>query len=181
MNMKQMAYSRSWEGGLGNHLIGTLCLSDAEQDVVRHRKALERARMYRERGAEGTALMQLGDAYLRIGEIECAIECYHEQLTIARELEYRYEEGVALNNLGNAYANLRNRRRAMQYYRDYLALAILLGDERAQAIANWNIGMVYREKGNLTQAVAFVHEGVEGMRRTNYIVMWSTMRRISII
>jgi tetratricopeptide (TPR) repeat protein len=68
-----------------------------------HRAALAIARETGDRDGEESALNNLGNAYLQLGQSADAVGCYRAALVITREFGDRYQEGEVLRNLGTAY------------------------------------------------------------------------------
>jgi tetratricopeptide (TPR) repeat protein len=119
--------------------------------------ALAASRRLKRRGAEGTHLGNLGNAYASLGETRRAIE-YHEQaLAIDQESGDRLGEGQALGNLGFAYAELGESRRAIEYHEQYLAIAREIGDRRGEGQALGNLGNAYASLGETRRAIGY-HE-----------------------
>lgn len=56
-----------------------------------------------DRGAQGRACGNLGNAYYMLGDFQAAIDHHHERLRIAREFGDKAAERRANNNLGNAH------------------------------------------------------------------------------
>ena len=75
-------------------------------------QALQIYRALKNRRGEGNALVNLGTAYLYLGNFAKAIEYSQLSLAIAREIKDRLGEGIALGNLGNAYLYLGNSRQS---------------------------------------------------------------------
>ncbi len=60
---------------------------------------------------ECSAMGGLGNAYLRLAEMEKAIASYEQQLVFARDIGDRRNEGISLANLGMANSDHRSRER----------------------------------------------------------------------
>jgi len=119
--------------------------------------ALAAARRLKNRWYEGSALGNLGSAYLSLGETERAIQLHEQRLTIARELGDRRGEGNALGNLGIAYKNIGESQRAIDFLKETLLINRELGDRRGEGNTLGNLGNAYRKLGELQQAIKF-HE-----------------------
>lgn len=115
---------------------------------------LRAARVAKHRGAEGSALGNLGNAHLNLGDARKAIEFYEQQLVITREIGDRRGEGNALGSLGNAYADLGDARKAIEYHDQQLVITREIGDRRGEGNALWNSALAYKALGNLPEAIA---------------------------
>ncbi|MFZ0889297.1 MAG: tetratricopeptide repeat protein [Candidatus Binataceae bacterium] len=119
--------------------------------------ALGAARRLGDRGAEGRALGNLGNAYFLLGNHRRAIE-FHEQVrAIFREIGDRRGEGNALGSLGNAYHARGEYRRAIQFYEQARAISREIGDREGEGAALGNLGLAYRSLGDCRRAIEF-HE-----------------------
>jgi tetratricopeptide (TPR) repeat protein len=115
------------------------------------------ARRRGDRGGEGRALGNLGNAYQTLGEARRAIGSYEQHLAITREVGDRRGEGWALGNLGNAYWSLGEARRASGYYEQHLAIAREVGDRHGEGAALSNLGNAYEALGEARTAIGY-HE-----------------------
>jgi len=94
-------------------------------------------------GAEGSALGNLGGAYLELRRFEEAIACYQDALAIFRQTGDRRAEGVTLDGLGDAYLELRRFEEATSCYEGALAIFRQTGDRRRGGLTLTNLGVAY--------------------------------------
>ena len=123
-------------------------------------EALKAARKLRNRGMEGAALGNLGNAYADLGDARKAIEYYEQHLTIAREIGDRRGEGADLGNLGLAYAALGDVHKAIEYYEQRLVIAREIGDRRGEGNALGNLGNAYADLGDAHKAIEYYDQAL---------------------
>ncbi len=115
--------------------------------------ALNAARRLKDRAAEGIHLGNLGYAYLTLGDLPKAIECFEQQLPIVRDMGDRASESNALGNLGLAYTTLGKLPEAIEKYEKTLDIKRKLGDRRGEAATLGNLGNAYLVLGKTDRAV----------------------------
>jgi tetratricopeptide (TPR) repeat protein len=153
----------------------TVYVGDLRYDLRRERiphldAQRDAARRLGRRGAEGTALGNLGLAYFSLGDYPRAID-YHEQaLVISREIGDRRGEGTALGNLGLAYRNLGEYQRAIAYYEPCIAVFREIGDIAGVARNSWNLGLLYEQQGDLARAVRLIEHAAAFMQQIGHAV-----------
>jgi tetratricopeptide (TPR) repeat protein len=118
-----------------------------------HQAALAAARRARDRGVEGIALGNLGNAYRELRQFEQATDCLQQALTIHRKAGDRHREGMALNNLGLAYHELRQFKQATDHCQQALALFRKPGDRHGLGGALNNLGTAYQEQRQFERAI----------------------------
>jgi len=118
---------------------------------------LRAAKMIGDRGAQGTHLGNLGNAYFNLGETRKAIGYYEQALAIARKIGDRRGEGARLGNLGVAYSNLGETRKAIEYYEQAHKIFRKIGDRRSEGNALGNLGNAYDGLGETRKAIEY-HE-----------------------
>lgn len=96
-----------------------------------------------DRGAQGRACGNLGNAYYMLGDFESAIDHHHERLRIAKEFGDKAAERRANNNLGNAHIFLGQYDVAAEHYKRTLSLAVELGERAVEAQACYSLGNTY--------------------------------------
>ncbi|CAH3152697.1 unnamed protein product, partial [Pocillopora meandrina] len=102
---------------------------------------------------KGNYYDNLGDLYLRQGDLKKAIECYNKDLKIAKEGGDKYEEGCAFGNLGIAYDSLGDYKKAIECHNLHLKIAKDIGDKRGEGVALSNLGIAYHETGDFKKSV----------------------------
>ena len=115
--------------------------------------AVAACRSLGDRGAEGSALGNLGLAWADLGETDRAVSLHENHLTIAREIGDRRAEASALGNLANAAADLGKTDRAIELYEQALATARETGDRRSEGSALGNLGTVRASVGETDRAI----------------------------
>ena len=115
--------------------------------------ALAAARQLRDRGAEGSHLGNLGNAYNSLGEYRRAIDYHEKHLAIAREIVDRKGEGQALGNLGNAYHSLGDYPRAIDYHEQRLAITRDTKYRRGEGNTLGGLGNAYYSLGDYHRAI----------------------------
>jgi CHAT domain-containing protein/tetratricopeptide (TPR) repeat protein len=112
--------------------------------------------IYREIGkrvGEFNALVNLGQAYDRLGDYAKAIEYYQQSLTIAKSIGARQLEGIVLANLGDAYVAVDDYAKAIEYSQQSLAIARERGDREQEGKALGNLGLAYIALGDYAKAI----------------------------
>jgi tetratricopeptide (TPR) repeat protein len=123
--------------------------------------ALEACRRLGDRGGEGNALGNLGNAHLALGDARQAIAFHQQALGIACALGDRGGAGQALGNLGNAHLALGDARQAIAFYEQWLEIARALGTRRGEGTALGNLGLAHYALGDARQAIAFHEQTLE--------------------
>ncbi|MEA2008880.1 MAG: tetratricopeptide repeat protein, partial [Chloroflexota bacterium] len=103
----------------------------------------------------------LGQALAAIGEVNNAIECYKQSLSMAREAESRQAEGVWLGNLGLAYADLGETRKAIEYHQQALEISREIGDRRGEGADLGSLGNRYAALGETRKAIKYYQQALE--------------------
>ena len=93
--------------------------------------------------AEGSALGNLGSAYLELRRFDAAIACFQDALTIFREVGDRSAEAATLDGLGDAYGGLRRFEEATGCYREALTIFRETGDRHREGMTLTNLGVIY--------------------------------------
>ncbi|MCP4701869.1 MAG: tetratricopeptide repeat protein [Gammaproteobacteria bacterium] len=110
----------------------------------------------------------LGTAYRNVGQIQKAMACYGEALSIARDEKNRKGEGVWLGNLGNVYADLGQTEQAIEYYQQALAIGREIGDRQGEGIDLGNLGNCYADLGQTEQAIEYYQQALAIDREVGY-------------
>jgi tetratricopeptide (TPR) repeat protein len=117
--------------------------------------ALAAARLLKQRGWEGQALGNLGNAYYKVGEYRRAIEYQEKRLEIARAIGDRLGESRGLGNLGVAYYSLGEYRRGIEHQEQRLEIAREIGDRLGEGQALGNLGNAYFSLGECSRAIEY--------------------------
>ncbi|MBI3801520.1 MAG: tetratricopeptide repeat protein [Deltaproteobacteria bacterium] len=108
--------------------------------------------------------ISLGIAYLNIGQILKAIDCFEQALDIYREIGNRQGEGAALGNLGNCYSALGQIPRAIDYHEQALGIHREIGTREGEGTDLGNLGNCYSALGQIPRAIDF-YERALGISR----------------
>ncbi len=112
------------------------------------------------RGGEGAALGNLGNAYRDLGQLERAVDYYEQAVVISREIGDRRGEGNHLGNLGLAYADLGQVERAIDYYEQALVISREIGDRRGEGNHLGNLGLAYADLGQVERAIDYYEQAL---------------------
>ncbi len=123
------------------------------------------ARVLGWRQGEGAYLGNLGNAYSRLGQVEQAIEYFHQALAIDRDIKDPQGEGNALGNLGIAYAELGQVEQAIEYFRQALAIDREIKDRIGEGNALGNLGEAYYWLGHVEQAIEYSQQALALRRK----------------
>jgi tetratricopeptide (TPR) repeat protein len=104
-------------------------------------KAVDVARIFKDRNMEGVHLGNLGNAYADLGDAKKAIEYYEKHLVIAREIGDRRGEGNALWNMNLSLDKLGQRAKAIDCAKSSLKIYEQIESPTAervrQTLAEW--------------------------------------------
>ena len=130
-------------------------MTDIKKAIEYFQKQLTTAIKNGDRGGEGRAYGNLGNAYRSLADYPKAIEYQEKHLKIAREIGDRGGEGGAYGSLGNAYHSLGNYRKATEYYKKCLKIAREIGDQGGKGRAYGSLGNAYHSLGNYRKATEY--------------------------
>ncbi len=140
-------------------------------------EGLDIARELKDRHREGGFLMNIGSAWLDVGDIHRAAKHLKQALSIFREVENRHGEGIALYALGHGYVNLGEVRKAIDYYEQALAIFREFEDQFGEGGALRNLGHCYVDLGEVKKAVDYyeqalaIHREVENRRGEGFTLI----------
>ena len=123
-------------------------------------QALEIHRALKNHQGEGLVLVNLGAAYLNLGNDAKAIEYSQQSLAIAREIKDRYIESAALGNLGGAYIYLGNYAKGIEYAQQSLVIAREIKNRQWEGNALRNLGNAYYYLGNYAKAIEYAQQSL---------------------
>ena len=118
--------------------------------------------------ALGGALYNTGDEYLRIGNLEKALELTNEAEIIFHELDYGLGQAYSLGNLGRIYAGLGNDAKAEANLNS--AIILLQDMDGHNAIADFLLSLsnVYLERGNFEKAIQYAKRSLDIAKKYGY-------------
>jgi tetratricopeptide (TPR) repeat protein len=120
--------------------------------------ALSSSREIGDRRGEGNALGNLGNAYLKLGEIRKAIEFHEQRLVLSRDLGDQRGEAITLGNLGNAFLDLGETRKAIEFYEQDLAIAREIKDRHGEGYALGGLGAAFAALDEIRKAIGFFEQ-----------------------
>ena len=100
-----------------------------------HQKHLDIALQLGDKGGEGRAYGNIGNAHNRLGNYQEALTYHQKYLDIALQLGDKGGEGSAYGNIGNAHHSLGNYQEALTYHQKRLDIALQLGDKGGEGRA----------------------------------------------
>jgi LuxR family transcriptional regulator, maltose regulon positive regulatory protein len=126
----------------------------------------------------GLALMTIGVAHLKIGNINEAAQYLEAALPIFREDQDAYTLSNVLQNLEVTYSQLGHMDEAGACLQEVVALRRKLGGAAALALALNNLGVYYHEHSNYQKALETFQEGLGAIarvanRRVESYLLWS--------
>lgn len=116
------------------------------------------ARFIGDRQAEGSAIANLGSAYVVLSDTRRAIEFYEQALPLLHEIGARREAGAIFNNLGVAYADLGEEHKAIDFSERALVIARDISDREFEGTALCNLGNAYAALGDARKAIEFFEQ-----------------------
>ena len=120
---------------------------NSEQARANYQQALDHFREQGDREGEAEAHNGLGNAYLKLGDPDKAMEHLLLSLAYHREMGSQRFEGVILSNQGRFPE-------AFEHYRGALVIHEATGDTLNHAIAQGNLGLVSAKQGQQEEAIA---------------------------
>jgi tetratricopeptide (TPR) repeat protein len=104
---------------------------------------------------KGSGLSDLGQEYLDLRNFDQALNCFQQQLNIAKETDDNDLEAEAVSSLGRTFQLMGKYQEALQYHSEDLRLSQDLGSVAGKARAYGNIGLVHESMGNYEQALLY--------------------------
>ncbi|MEM7538207.1 MAG: toll/interleukin-1 receptor domain-containing protein [Chloroflexota bacterium] len=98
---------------------------------------------------------RLGIAYSGMGQVERAINCYNEALSLDQQYQDKQGESTHLGNLGLEYAAIGEVHKAIGYYEQALIIACEIGDRRNEGAHLGNLGSAYHRVGEVREAIGY--------------------------
>ncbi|HEY9603131.1 MAG TPA: tetratricopeptide repeat protein [Allocoleopsis sp.] len=143
------------------HQLGVAYLT--QRNPMKAKEYLEEAVKYVERESAFYAeiLNTLGDAYTQQRQLDTAITCYQNSLSLSQNLENRRGEIASLFNLGNAYRELRQFQQARNFYQQCLDILQQIGNRYSCASTYHNLGRVAQELREWEQARAYYQQALD--------------------
>ncbi|MFN8495579.1 MAG: tetratricopeptide repeat protein [Caldilineaceae bacterium] len=121
---------------------------------------LKAAQALNNREDESLRLNDLGLAYSRLGEMDKAIDCYQQAITIAKKTVERDIEGIILGNLATCYSALGKYQQAGNCYQQALIIAKDIGDRRGEEKRLTNLGNNNYDLGQLDKAIDYFQQAL---------------------
>jgi tetratricopeptide (TPR) repeat protein len=106
-----------------------------------------------DRRDEGTALMNLGVAYLHLRDAACALNYLDQALAIARETGNRRREGGVYENMAIAHGTLGDYPRSVECLKRAAVIAREIGDSAGEGGVLCNLGVAYAQLGDYSRAI----------------------------
>jgi tetratricopeptide (TPR) repeat protein len=103
-------------------------------------------------------LLNLGNAYYSLGQIEIALENYNAILELTKKVSKKEAlegKASALGNIGLIYADKGDLDNALKYHQDGLKINQEIGYKQGEASDLGNIGLIYRARGDLGNALKY--------------------------
>jgi len=119
---------------------------------------------------ECASLGNLGSSYFDLGRTMEAIECYKQQLVIARKIGFWIAEGNALSGLGISYLCLNKPTQAIKYHKLQLAITRKKHDKRREGQCLCNMGnayLGYKKQSKAINAVKYFNQALVISRNTD--------------
>ncbi|MCM3871185.1 MAG: CHAT domain-containing protein [Pyrinomonadaceae bacterium] len=111
--------------------------------------------------SRATALNNIGDAYLNLGEMRKALEIYQRSLELKREGRSR---AITLDNIGSLYDQLGENQLALDYHLQALALFRAQRRQRDEAATLNNLAWSWSDIGDLQKPVEYMLQALSMVR-----------------
>nr|XP_058968950.1 tetratricopeptide repeat protein 28-like [Pocillopora verrucosa] len=102
---------------------------------------------------KGNYYGNLGDLYLIHSDLKKAIECYNQDLKIAKDIGDKQGEGFFLSKLGIAYHETGDFKKSVECHNLHLKIAKEVGDKHGEGNAYGNLGNAYDSLGDYKKAI----------------------------
>lgn len=117
--------------------------------------ALQAARLLKDRHSEGIHLGNLGQAYIKLGELQQAIDHIMQGLAIDEEIGDIHGKMVDLSNLGIAHIALGEVRKAIVFAEKALSIAETINSSKEIGQNLRNLGIAYRTLNEYKKALGY--------------------------
>ena len=97
---------------------------------------------------------------INLGDIESALELYHQSLNINQSLHNKVGMSITFNDLGTIYFNQGEVKKAQEYFEKSLKLQHEVGDKLGEANSLNNIGLTYKASGDLSKALVYYNKSL---------------------
>ena len=111
--------------------------------------------------AHGILLMNIGNAYFRMGKFDQARDYIERSKQIAEKLGDREAVATCLVNLGELTEGAGDGKTAFKFYQDSLSLTRLIGSRFLEATALADLGSLYLKYQNLEEAIQNLNAALE--------------------
>jgi CHAT domain-containing protein len=102
---------------------------------------------------EATALIAIGETYLRTGDSQTAMEKFTRALPIVRALNLKQGEALVLQDMGGAFREAARELNALEYDNQALAIFRQLGNRAGESNVLNNLAIVYYDLGENQKAI----------------------------
>jgi tetratricopeptide (TPR) repeat protein len=140
-----------------------------------HGHALDVARRYGDRAAEGVVLMNLGAVRGTLGQYRDAIVVLQQARRICREVGDRFTEGRCHDRLGSANSALGRYPDALKHLSAAAAIYRQIGDRSAEGGAQNNIGDTHERLGHYRHAITHYQQALAISREVDVRALTATV------
>ncbi len=101
---------------------------------------------------ECTALINIGEAYFSLGNLERALSNFNASLNVAQKIKNKELISYNFNNIGNIYLASNNYQKASDYFKHSIELALKINNAKILWEAYYGLGQCYEKMGELVAA-----------------------------
>jgi tetratricopeptide (TPR) repeat protein len=109
---------------------------------------------------ESLALNNIGMILMNRGDLDQALEYFHQSLTIEDQLDDPEEKAIRLNNIGMALDKQGNMDQALKNYFQALAIKENLGDFKGMETTLSNVGKILQAQGKLDKSMDYYSQAL---------------------
>ncbi|MFX1475944.1 MAG: tetratricopeptide repeat protein [Promethearchaeota archaeon] len=109
----------------------------------------------------GETLYRIGVAYLRLGQLDKALEYFQQALKAQREIGDRPSEGKSLKTIGEALLLQGKYKESLKKYTQSLEIARDIGDPEQEIIVLLDIAMVYCTSGKIKKSMNSIQKALK--------------------
>ncbi|GET44214.1 tetratricopeptide repeat protein [Microseira wollei] len=146
------------EGDIASE-IGSI-LAGNWKNQSRFREASQLCKSTLEIVADYRVLHRLARSEQELGEIDPALNYYHQALELC-PTEDEKERAAIIHNIGRIYQNQGEIEKALAFYQQSLELTERIGDVQGKARTRHNLAHIYANTGEIKRAIAFCQHSLE--------------------
>jgi CHAT domain-containing protein/tetratricopeptide (TPR) repeat protein len=160
LTLARAAVDRSGEGVALNSLGGLYLPGEPRKGLESSSQALQIFQDTGDSANEAVALINIGTASLRLGDVRRARESYSRALSLARAVGERGSEARSLGGLGYVERLSGEAQKAMGSFNEALTVARVVSDRGSEADALAGLGVLSNDSGEAQKALSYLSQAL---------------------